>query len=179
MENWLDASAQIEEYCIGNLCCVYFFSSPSCHSVLHCLCLSIVCPFLFSSCIMKHLLLNFFSYYRSDWMHWGSIKGKKPLLIGTEVIKPGDVAGSRPLSERWSYTLWNKDVKANGRDQTWVNGSCTERLWSSHNHSVSLSAEWRFTTWTVEATTSCLAYLSCWWKSESQNLLHQLSHWFY
>lgn len=38
---------------------MFFFSSHSCHSVLHCPYLSIVCPFFFSSCIMKHLLLNF------------------------------------------------------------------------------------------------------------------------
>lgn len=124
----------------------------------------------------EHLLLNFFPITQLIKCIQEASRGKKPTHRHRGYYSWQEVG--HYLKDELTL-CGNKEVNANGWDQIWLNSSCKGCEAVTTTLSLSLSAEWGFTTSTVETITSCLAYLNCEWKSESQNLLHQLSHWFY
>lgn len=82
-----------------------FFSSPSCHSALHCPFLSIVSLPVLILILQPKAFITSFTHITELFECIQEASRKKKILIGTGAIKPGDVAGSRLLSERWSRRL--------------------------------------------------------------------------
>lgn len=78
---------------------MFVFSSPPCDSALHCPFLSIVSlPILILILQPEAFIASFF--HITEFFECTQEALRKNPLIGTGIIKPGAVAGSRSLSER-------------------------------------------------------------------------------
>lgn len=81
---------------------MFIFSSPSCHSALHCPLLSVVSlPILILILQPEAFITSFFHITEvSECIQEGLRKKQTRTVTGTGAIKPGDMAGRRSLSER-------------------------------------------------------------------------------
>lgn len=117
-----------------------FFSSPSCHSALHCSFLSIVSlPILILILQLEAFITSFFHITELiECIQEASRKKPHSRGQGLLCLEMWQEAGRYLKDDLTLMMLFrNKKIKANDRDETRLHSPCTERLWSSDNRLLS------------------------------------------